>query len=87
MVRTTTAWSPGSSSDGGDANSAAAAPAVTSTSSARDAGAAGDLLAQPRVAEVVAVAEQQVADVGVDPESASRRSATELSDRLLVIVS
>ena len=52
-------------------NSAAAAPAVTSTSSARDAVAAGrHRLAEHRIAEVVAVAEQQLVEVELEPEVA-----------------
>ena len=46
----------------------------------------GDQLAQLGQAAVVAVLEQELADVGVDPESASRRSLNELSARLLAIV-
>ena len=66
---------------------------MTSTSSARQAGAARrDRLAQQRVTEVVAVTEQQLVEAAADstrssPRSASRRSATELSERLFVIVS
>ena len=52
-------------------NSAAAAPAVTSTSSGCEAVAAGGhRLAQQRVAEVVAVAEQQLVEVEVEAQVA-----------------
>ena len=50
--------------------------------------AGGHRLPQQRVAEVVAVAEQQLVEVERRARGrASRRSATELSERLLVIVS
>ena len=55
-----------------------------------DAVAAGrDRVAQQRVAEVIAVAEQSVLEASArsSPRSPRRRSATELSDRLFVIVS
>ena len=52
-------------------NSAAAAPAVTSTSSGREpVAASGHRLAQHRVAEVVAVAEEELVEIDVEPEVA-----------------